>query len=97
MLEVSQDPLGKQAGRVSKDGNLEVWAKKMEDGSLAVGLFNRGVVANRVTAKWSDLGISGKQRVRDLWRQADIREFDGQFEASVPRHGAVLVRLWPAK
>ena len=97
VLEVSQDPLGKQAGRMSKDGNLEVWAKKMEDGSLAVGLFNRGVVANRVTAKWSDLGLTGKQRVRDLWRQADIGEFDSQFEASVPRHGVVLLRLWPAK
>jgi alpha-galactosidase len=97
VLEVNQDPLGKQAGRVSKDGNLEVWAKKMEDGSLAVGLFNRGVVANRVTTKWSDLGISGKQRVRDLWRQTDIGEFNSRFEASVPRHGAVLVRLWPAK
>jgi alpha-galactosidase len=97
VLEVSQDPLGKQAGRVSKDGNLEVWAKKMEDGSLAVGLFNRGVVANRVAAKWSDLGLGGKQRVRDLWRQQDIGEFDGQFEASVPRHGVVLVRVWPAK
>jgi alpha-galactosidase len=97
VLEVSQDPLGKQAGRVSKDGNLEVWAKKMEDGSLAVGLFNRGVVANRVNAKWSDLGLTGKQRVRDLWRQADIGDFEGRFEASVPRHGVVLVRLWPAK
>ena len=97
VLEVSQDPLGKQAGRIAKEGNLEVWAKKMEDGSLAVGLFNRGVVANRVTAKWSDLGLSGKQRVRDLWRQADIGEFDSQFDASVPRHGAVLVRIWPAK
>ena len=97
VLEVSQDPLGRQAGRVSKDGNLEVWAKKMEDGSLAVGLFNRGVVANRVAAKWSDLGLSGKQRVRDLWRQQDIGEFDSQFEASVPRHGVVLVRVWPVK
>jgi alpha-galactosidase len=69
----------------------------MEDGSLAVGLFNRGVVANRVNAKWSDLGLTGKQRVRDLWRQADIGDFDSRFEASVPRHGVVLVRLWPAK
>ncbi len=97
VLEVNQDPLGQQAGRVSKEGNLEVWAKKMEDGSLAVGLFNRGVIANRVTAKWSDLGLTGKQRVRDLWRQTDIGAFDGRFEASVPRHGVLLVRLWPTR
>jgi alpha-galactosidase len=37
VLDVSQDPLGKQAGRVLKDGDLEVWAKDMEDGSKSAG------------------------------------------------------------
>ena len=48
-----------------------------------------------VTAKWSDLSLSGKQRVRDLWRQQDLGVFENQFEASVPRHGALLIRVWP--
>jgi alpha-galactosidase len=42
VLAVNQDPLGKQAARIKNDGDVEVWAKPMEDGSLAVGLFNRG-------------------------------------------------------
>ena len=96
VLEVNQDPLGQQAARLSRNGSTEVWAKHMEDGSLAVGLFNRGPVGERVTAKWSDLGLSGKQRVRDLWRQRDIGVFESQFEAAVPRHGVVLIRIWPA-
>ena len=95
VLEVSQDPSGKQAARISKNGSLEVWAKPMEDGSLAVGLFNRGAMASRVATKWSELGLSGKQRVRDLWRQQDLGMFENQFEASVPRHGVVLIRVWP--
>ena len=70
VLAVSQDPLGRQAGRVGSDGEVEVWAKDLEDGSKAVGLFNRGGLnETTVTAKWSDLGITGKQTVRDLWRQ----------------------------
>ena len=96
VLEVNQDPLGKQAARMSRNGQREVWAKTMEDGSQAVGLFNRGVVTERVTVKWSDLGLSGKQRVRDLWRQQDIGVFEDQFEAAVPRHGVVLIHVWPA-
>jgi alpha-galactosidase len=95
VLEVSQDPLGKQAGRVSQADNLEVWAKEMEDGSLAVGLFNRGEMENNVVAKWSDLGLSGKKIVRDLWRQKDLGEFEDRFSATVPRHGVVLVRIRP--
>jgi alpha-galactosidase len=97
VLEVNQDPLGRQAARVAQNGQLEVWAKDMEDGSKAVGLFNRGDSETSVTANWSDLGLAGKQEVRDLWRQKDLGEFTGSFTASVPRHGVVLVRVWPVK
>ena len=96
VIEVDQDPLGKAALRVAKAGDLEVWAKDMEDGSKAVGLFNRGQREARVTARWSDLGVAGKQIVRDLWRQKDLGTFEGQFSAAVGRHGVVLVRLRPA-
>jgi alpha-galactosidase len=93
VLEVSQDPLGRQAARVARDGRLEVWAKDMEDGSKAVGLFNRGDQEAQVTAKWTDLGLSGTRKVRDLWRQQDLGGFSGQFQATVPRHGVVLVKV----
>jgi alpha-galactosidase len=96
VLEVNQDPLGRQAARVAQDGQLEVWAKDLEDGSKAVGLFNRGDEETTVTAKWSDLGLTGKQAVRDLWRQQDLGASDGQFQAPVPRHGVVLVKVTPA-
>jgi len=95
VLEVNQDPLGKQAARVAQHGNLEVWVKEMEDGSKAVGLFNRGRIESPVTVKWSDLGVAGTQIVRDLWRQKDLGSFDTEFTAKVPRHGVVLIRLRP--
>jgi alpha-galactosidase len=93
VLEINQDPLGKQARRVSRSGDLEIWAKELEDGSLAVGLFNRGESENKITVNWSELNLSGKQIVRDLWRQKDLGEFDEQFTATVGRHGVALVRL----
>jgi alpha-galactosidase len=95
VIEVDQDPLGKPGYRVAKEGSLEVWEKLMDDGSHSVGLFNRGEDEATVTASWSDLGISGKQKVRDLWRQKDIGGFKDKFTATVPRHGTVLVRMWP--
>jgi len=72
---------------------LEVWAKEMEDGSHAVGLFNRGTEAAQVNVKWSDLGIKGRHLVRDLWRQKDIGKFNNEFASSVPSHGVVLVKV----
>jgi alpha-galactosidase len=97
VLEVDQDPLGRQAARVAQNGQLEIWAKDMADGSKAVGLFNRGSEERSVVVKWSDLGLSGEQKVRDLWRQKDLGAFAGQFEAKVSRHGVVLVNVRPAK
>ena len=97
VLAVDQDPLARQASRVADDGTQQVWAKDMEDGSKAVGLFNLSRSDVKVVAPWSGLGLTGQQRVRDLWRQKDLGEFSGQFETTVPPHGVVLVRMWPVK
>ncbi len=75
------------------DEAREVWAKEMQDGTKAVGLFNRGELEANVVAKWADLGLKGKQKVRDSWRQQDLGRYEGEFKAAVPRHGVVLLRL----
>jgi len=93
VIDVDQDPLGKPGHRVALDDDVEVWARDMEDGTKAVGLFNRGEELATVVAKWSDLGLQGKRIVRDLWRQKDLGTYEGEFKADVPRHGVVLVRL----
>jgi alpha-galactosidase len=97
VLDVDQDSLGKQATEVSStspdQGDLHVYAKPLDDGSWAVGLFNLGATQTQVTVKWTDLGLSGRQMVRDLWRQKDVGTFDDQFSSPVPSHGVVLVRV----
>jgi alpha-galactosidase len=98
VIAINQDPLGKEAQPIAKDNEgHEVWAKDLEDGSKAAGLFNRGEVAGDVTVNFADLKLTGSQTVRDLWRQKDITTGTEKFTASVPRHGVVLVRLIPAK
>jgi alpha-galactosidase len=60
---------------------------------MAVGLFNRDLIAQNVTVRWADLGISGDQPVRDLWQQKDLGPHRDAFSAAVPRHGVVLVKV----
>jgi alpha-galactosidase len=93
MLRVSQDTLGVAGGRLWKDGRLEVWARPLHDGTYAVGLFNRGLWPYEVAVRFPDLGLSGKQPVRDLWQQKDLGVFTDEFKIEVPRHGAVLVTI----
>lgn len=42
VISVNQDPLGRQGRKVKVDGDKEVWAGPLADGSMAVILFNRG-------------------------------------------------------
>jgi alpha-galactosidase len=97
VLALDQDPLGKMATRIAKAGTTQVLAKDLEDSSKAVGLFNTGEEPNSVKVTWQQLGVTGKQIVRDLWRQKNIGTYEDQFEAMVRPHGVVLVRIYSEK
>ncbi|HWQ92948.1 MAG TPA: glycoside hydrolase family 27 protein, partial [Clostridia bacterium] len=96
VIEVNQDALGQCAAVSHLDENTFLMVKDLEDGSKAVGLFNRGEFPAQASASWASIGISGSQAVRDLWRQTDRGVFNGTFTASLPRHGCALVKMTPA-
>jgi len=61
---------------------------------MAAGLFNLADQGEQtMTLPWEALGIQGPRQVRDLWQQEDLGTFEDRFEARVPAHGTVLVRL----
>jgi len=98
VLAVNQDPLGKQGTVVTKIDSCGVLAKPLEDGSIAAGLFNvTDSMTRNLSVKWTDLGITGKWIIRDLWRQKDLGTFENEFSADVPPHGVVMIRLRKAK
>jgi len=94
VLEVNQDPRGEQAAQVVDDGRRQVWARRLEDGSMAVGLFNLSRVPDTVSITWAKLGLERPRRVRDLWRQRDIGVEPEGFSVELPRHGAAMIRVW---
>jgi len=93
VLAVNQDVLGKGAARIYQRERLELWARPLADGSIAVGLFNRGLQAETVTATWAELGLTGNQQVRDLWQRQALGSFAREFSTRVPAHGAVMVKI----
>jgi len=103
VLAIDQDSLGRQATQISNEGGKVVYAKTLEDGTIAVGLFNRGETEASVAVKWGPWGTLATPDgdasfvVRDLWRQKDLGVSKGRFETKVAPHGVVLIRLIPAK
>jgi alpha-galactosidase len=93
VIEVDQDPLGQSAAVADLNRTSFVMIKELEDGSKAVGLFNRGPSAVEISVPWPVIGAVGPQTVRDLWRQHDLGVFQDSFNTRVPPHGVFLVRL----
>jgi alpha-galactosidase len=96
VLAIDQDSLGKQATLASNTGNdLLVYVKSLEDGSKAVAFYNLADRPAKIMALWSDLGISGSQEVRDLWREKNLGRFNDEYTALVAPHSAELVKISP--
>jgi alpha-galactosidase len=97
VIAVNQDPLGSQGRRVMKDGDLEVWARQMQDGSRTVVLLNRDVATKEIGVSWENIGYPShlSATVRDLWQAKDLGQFKGKFSATVAPHSVVMVRVAP--
>lgn len=95
IIAINQDVLGKQAERIRDDGDFEVFAKTMADGSWVVGLLNRNdSIEKEINVSWKEIGIEGKRTVRDLWAKQDLGEFSDSFGKMVKPHQCVVVRLY---
>jgi alpha-galactosidase len=97
VIDVNQDPLGKSAKCVNTIGDLRIYKKDLEDGSIAVGFCNFGLdIVNISYTDFEKLGLSGKLAVRDLWRQKDLSVVDSKVEGlslNVPAHGVLLYKI----
>lgn len=97
VIDVDQDPLGKQARVVRRNEEELVLAKPMEDGSVAIGLFNLSENVRSISVSWQEVGAQGRQRSRDVWRQTDLGTMEGRFASDIAPHGVRFVRLFPVR
>ena len=99
VLALDQDALGNQATCVLTTGNMKVYEKDLEDGGRAFGFFNLGEEPVKMDfTGFAQFGLTGRQHVRDLWRQqdlADINVADGVLPLAIPQHGVLLYKLKP--
>lgn len=94
VIAIDQDALGKQSDRVYAEGPVEIWAKPLKDGAMAVAIFNftdtpaqmRGI---RLHLK--EMGFPKPVKARDVWAAKDLGTIGDDWKTTVPIHGAVLL------
>ncbi|HEY0499249.1 MAG TPA: glycoside hydrolase family 27 protein, partial [Kutzneria sp.] len=95
VLAVDQDARGLQGVKVAEDqSGLQVYSKTLSgSGRRAVVLLNRTGSAATITARWSDLGLTGAAAVRNLWTATDLGSFTSSYTTSVPAGQAVMLTV----
>jgi alpha-galactosidase len=93
VIAVNQDPAGRPVKRMIQSGNTEVWTRPLEDGSVAVGLFNRDAQDKPVSVTLSALGLTGQLKARDLWKHQDVSVSGDTYTETVPKHGVIMLRI----
>lgn len=93
VIDIDQDPMGKGARELANTEESFILIKDMKDGSKAAGLCNSGELPLKMTLKWDEAGIKGKQMLRDPWKQKNIGIYQHEYSAIVPRHSVVLLKL----
>ncbi|GAB2612528.1 NPCBM/NEW2 domain-containing protein [Emticicia sediminis] len=111
IIEINQDPLGKSARLLSEEDGVQIWAKPLEDGSYAVGLFNVADFGKTPETyfRWGDeksktftfdfnkINLKGKYQLRDVWQQKDLGSFYNSFKTDIRHHGVLMLRMYPKK
>lgn len=95
VIALNQDSAGNIAEKVRDDGDLEVFAKALSDGSHAVLLLNRGAATANITfSPRGDMQVPmDRYTVRDLWQHRDLGSYTIPFTAEVQSHEARVFRI----
>lgn len=111
VIEINQDPLGKPARLLLAENGVQIWLKPLEDGSFALGIFNIAGFGKTPQSyfRWGDeqpidyaldfnkIGLKGKYKLRDVWRQKDLGTFDQSFKTIINHHGVILLKVFSVK
>ena len=109
IIAVNQDALGIQAFRYAKQGDLEIWAKPLQDGAWALCFVNTGANPYKLNFEWKKHvlkdAVFNKEiafantvcSVRNLYSKKDIGTTKKNLQATIGSHDVLLVKLKPLK
>jgi alpha-galactosidase len=94
VIALDQDTLGIQATEIANAGGRHVLTKPLENGDVAVALFNETGTTTTIstTAAAAGLGNATSYRLKDLWTKAETTSA-GTISAAVPAHATVVYRV----
>ena len=97
LLAIDQDPLGIQGTPDRRNGDAEVWSKRLADGGAAVAFHNRGDAEREISTHVSAVDVpagADRYRVCDCWTGNEW-ETDRSLAMTVEPRDTAIVRVTP--
>ena len=92
VIALNQDILGKQCEQKVNNKTWNVFVKQLANGDYAIAILNRSETAQAYTLKFSELGLTGKYEIRDLWAHKVLGK-DKQWKGVVLNHETKVFQL----
>jgi alpha-galactosidase len=95
VIAIDQDKLGHQGTHVYSDGEVDVWARHLSGGAMAIAVLNAGsdrVATHPFHLSLAKLDLHGTQKGKDLWTGKDVTITDN-MPIELDSHDILLVRI----
>ncbi|MGW5849682.1 ricin-type beta-trefoil lectin domain protein [Streptomyces sp. NPDC055254] len=96
LIELDQDPMGRQGAVVSSNSTFEILVRPLADGDRAVAVLNRSAADRDIAVPLDEIGLSScPVEAKDLWT-GERRALSGTLTGKVGAHDTGVWRLTPA-
>lgn len=98
IIDIDQDPLGKQGFRVMSGDGIDAWKKPLSNDRVAIAFLNRNSTGVTATAGWEELELDPDIRydVRDVWEYKDVKDAATSLSVNLKSHECQVFVLSPA-
>ncbi len=110
VVAINQDPLGIQGFRCYKEGDLEIWAKPLQDDALALCFLNLDDDVQKVEFDWQHHKVikddqfqkhfnfnTTQYKIRELWAHKDVGTTETPYSTKIKAHDVKVLKLSPMK
>jgi len=98
LIAIDQDRMGQQAEFIGETDGIQVYAKDLENGDVALAILNLNSAARDVTVDFGTISALDPEKeytLRDLWQKKSVGEYTGSYSVNVASHETKVYRLSP--
>ncbi len=96
VIAIDQDPLGKEANRIFAEGPVEIWARPLANGDVALAVFNFGedeTFLRGISLHLEQAGAANGWKAYDVWSGKNLGPINDDYKFTLNRHASLLLRL----